>query len=240
MTLEERNCKINLVTKMSEVIVTIDGSQVSGSEGMTILDLAQENGIEIPTLCHIPELPPTGACRVCIVEVEGSRTLVGSCHTPITQGMVIYTRSPKVLETRKVIVELLLASHCGSCFMCEKANMCELRKIAADLEVGLPRFLTKKRYYPIEDVSPYIKRDLSKCILCRRCVRACNEIAKQNVFGIAYRGFDSKIVVDFDQPIDKEVCRDCGICIPLCPTGALSKPVGAREEKQGKPLVIKS
>jgi NADH-quinone oxidoreductase subunit G/NADP-reducing hydrogenase subunit HndD len=118
---------------MAELTVTIDGYQMSGREGMTILELAQEKGIDIPTLCYIPELPPTGACRVCVVEVEGSRTLVGSCHTPIAQGMVIYTNSPKVLETRKVIVELLLASHCGSCFMCEKANMWELRKIAADL-----------------------------------------------------------------------------------------------------------
>jgi len=225
---------------MTEVTVTIDGSQVSGREGMTILEVAQEAGIDIPTLCHIPELPPTGACRVCVVEVEGSRTLVGSCHTPITEGMVIYTHSPKVIETRKVIVELLLASHCGSCFMCEKANMCELRKIAADLDVGLPRFQVRKRYYPIEDVSPYIQRDLSKCILCRRCLRACREIAKQNVFGIAYRGFNSKVVVDCDQPLDKDVCRDCDVCIPVCPTGALSKPRKVSEEKKGKPLVISS
>ena len=224
---------------MAKITVTINSSPVSADEGMTILELARENGIEIPTLCYIAELPPTGACRVCVVEVAGSRTLVASCHTPIAPGMVISTHSPKVLETRKVIVELLLASHCGFCMICEKANVCELRKVTADLEVGLSRFQARRRYYPVEDVSPYIKRDLSKCILCRRCVRACNEIAKQNVFGIAYRGFDSKIVVDFDQPIDKEVCRDCGICIPLCPTGALTKPVGARQEKQGKPLVIK-
>lgn len=223
---------------MAQVKITINGNQVSAREGMTILEVAQENNIDIPTLCHIPDLPPTGACRVCVVEVEGSRTLVGSCHTPVTQGMVIYTHSPKVLETRRLIVELLLASHCGSCFMCEKANLCEMRKVAADLEVGIPRFQVRKRYYPIEDVSPYIQRDLSKCILCRRCVRACSEIAKQNVFGIAYRGFDSKVVVDFDQQLDKEVCRDCGVCIPLCPTGALSKPRKLGEEKKGKPLVI--
>jgi len=229
-----------LASKVAEVTVTIDGTQVSGREGMTILELAQENGIDIPTLCYISELIPVGACRICVVEVEGSRTLAGSCHTPITQGMVIYTRSPKVLETRKLIVELLLASHCGSCFMCEKANLCELRKIAADLEVGLPRFQMRKRYYPIEDVSPYIQRDLSKCILCRRCVRACSEIAKQNIFSIAYRGFDSKVVVDFDQPIDKDVCRDCDVCISFCPTGALSKPRKMGEERKGKPLVISS
>lgn len=225
---------------MGEITVTINGSQLSGSEGMTILEAAQENGIDIPTLCNRPELTPIGACRICVVEVEGSRTLVGSCHTPITQGMVIYTHSPKVLETRKVIVELLLASHCGSCFMCDKANACELRRIAADLEVGLPRFRVRKRYYPIEDASPYIVRDLTKCILCRRCVRACNEIKKARVFGIAYRGFDSKVVVDFDQPIDKDVCQDCDVCISFCPTGALSRVKKLGEEKKGKALVISS
>ncbi len=223
---------------MSEITLTINDKEMSARQGMTILEVAQENNIDIPTLCHIPDLTPTGACRICVVEVEGSRTLVGACHTPVSQGMLIYTHSPKVLETRRVIVELLLASHCGNCFMCEKANLCELRKIAADLGVGIPRFQVKKRYYPIEDISPYIQRDLSKCIVCRRCVRACNEIAKQNVFGIAYRGFNSKVVVDDDQQLNKEVCRDCDVCIPLCPTGALSKPRKLGEEKKGKPLVI--
>ena len=225
---------------MDKITVTINGSRVSVSERMTILEVAQENGIDIPTLCYRPELTPVGACRICVVEVEDSRTLVASCHTPITEGMVIYTHSPKVLETRKMIVELLLASHCGTCYMCEKANVCELRKIAADLEVGLSRFQVRKRYYPIEDVSPYIQRDLSKCILCWRCVRACREIAEQNVFSIGYRGFDSKVVVDCDQPLDKDVCRDCDVCISVCPTGALSKPRKIGQEKQGKALVITS
>lgn len=224
---------------MADIIVTINSTQLTGREGMTILELAQENGIDIPTLCYMSELPPAGLCRICVVEVEGSRTLVGSCHTPITQGMVIQTHSPKVLATRKVIVELLLASHAGFCWVCDKANICELRQIAADLDVGLPRFQVRKRYYPIEDVSPYITRDLSKCILCRRCITACNEIVKHKVYGTGYRGFNSKVIVDFDQPIDKEVCRDCGVCIPLCPTGALSKPGSAREEQKGKPLIIK-
>ena len=223
---------------MGEVTVTLNGSQVNGREGTTILELARENGIDIPTLCYIQDLPPTGSCRICVVEVEGSRTLVGSCHTPITPGMVIQTHSPKVLETRKVILELLFASHCGTCYMCEKANLCELRRIAADLEVDLPRFQLRKRYYPVEDISPYIWRDLSKCILCRRCVKACNEIAGQNVFGVAYRGFNSKIVVDCDQALNKDVCRDCDICISACPTGALSRPRELGKEKQGKPLVI--
>jgi NADH dehydrogenase/NADH:ubiquinone oxidoreductase subunit G len=152
--------------------------------------------------------------------------------------MVIYTHSPKVLETRKAIVELLLASHPDNCLVCDKANQCELRRIAADLDVGLVRFRSRKRYYPIEDVSPYIIRDLSKCILCRRCIRACSEIKKAGVLAMAYRGFDSKVVVDLDQPLDKDVCRDCDVCISRCPTGALSKPSKTGEEKKGKPLVI--
>lgn len=224
---------------MKEIAITINGSQLSGREGMTILEVAQENGIDIPTLCYRAELSPIGACRLCVVEVEGSRTLVGSCHTPITPGMIIYTHSPKVLETRKAIVELLLASHPDSCLVCDKANVCELRKIAADLEIGLPRFRSRKRYYPIEDISPYIVRDLSKCVLCRRCVRACNEIAKQNVLNIAYRGFNSKVVVDLDEPLNKDVCRDCDVCISFCPTGALGKPSRIGEAKRGKPLIIK-
>lgn len=225
---------------MAEVKATIDGRQVTAEKGATILEAAKENGIDIPTLCHHQDLSPLGACRICVVEVEGSRTLVGSCHTPITEGMVIHTHSDKVLATRKMIVELMMASHCGSCYMCDKANTCELRKIAADLEVGLPRFQVRKHYYPMEDISPYIVRDLTKCVMCRRCVRACREIAGQNVFAIAYRGYDAKVVVDDDQPIDKEVCRDCGVCISYCPTGALSSPREVKEARKGKPLIITS
>ena len=220
--------------------LTLNGAPLCGGEGSTILEVAQENGVNIPTLCYLQELLPIGACRICVVEVEGLRTLVAACHTPITPGMAIHTHSPKVIEARRVIVELLLASHCGSCYMCDKANICELSAIAADLDARLPRFSSRKRFYQIEDVSPYITRDLTKCILCRRCVRACREIARQNVFSTAYRGFDSKIVVDCDEPINKDVCRDCDVCISRCPTRALSSPAKIREGKKGKPLVISS
>ena len=170
--------------------------------------------------------------------MEDSKTLVGSYHIPITQGMGIHTHSLKVLEARKAIVEPLLASQPDNCLVCDKANRCELRKIAAGLEIGLIHFRSRKRYYPVEDVSPYIVRDQSKCILCRRCVRAYDEIKKAGVFAMAYRGFDSKVVVDLDQPLDKEVCRDCDVCISHCPTGALSKPSKTRAGKKGKSLII--
>ncbi len=222
-----------------KINLTINGSQVSGSEGATILEVAKENGIEIPTLCYVPGLPPIGACRLCVVEVEGSRTLVGSCHTPVTEGMVVYTHSAKVLETRKILVELMLASHPDSCLICDKANICELRKIAADLEVGLPRFRARKHYYPVEDENPYIVRDMSKCVLCRRCVIACQNLKGKEMFSIAYRGFDTKVIFGCDQPIDKEACRDCDECIALCPSGALSKPRKAGEERAEKALFIR-
>jgi len=210
---------------MAEIKVTIDGTEMSGREGMTILEAAEQAGVDIPTLCHRPEITPTGACRICVVEVEGSRTLVGSCHTPISQGMVIRTRSPKVIAARKATVELLMAAHTGACVTDADAEQCELHKIASELEVGPPRFRVRKpRSYPVEDISPYVQRDMAKCILCRLCIRACSEVAKKDVFSTAYRGFQSKVIVDSDEPLNKEVCKDCGICIDYCPTGALSKP----------------
>jgi NADH dehydrogenase/NADH:ubiquinone oxidoreductase subunit G len=217
----------------------MNGSQVSGREGMTILEVARENGIDIPTLCNIAGLPPIGACRLCVVEVEGSRTLVASCHTPVAEGMVVQTHSPKVLAARKIIVELLLASHPDACIICDKANICELRKIAADLEIGLPRFRARKHYYPIEDENPYIIRDMSKCILCQRCVVACKKLKGEHLFSIAYRGFDSKVICSFDRPVDNEICRDCDHCIALCPSGALTRPRKIGEARAEKALFIK-
>ena len=213
---------------MGDVSVTIDGTGVKGQEGMTILQAAQQVNIEIPTLCHQDGIKPSGNCRICVVEVEGSRTLVGSCHTPIAQGMVIHTRSDKVLKARGATIELLLSGHTGSCVTDSAAKECRLHEIASHLEVGPPRFLVKKpRFYPPEDASPYVKRDMSKCILCRKCIRACDEIAGQKIYSMAYRGFGSKVVVDCDVPLDKEVCKDCGICIEYCPTSALLWPAGS-------------
>jgi NADH-quinone oxidoreductase subunit G/NADP-reducing hydrogenase subunit HndD len=219
--------------------LTINDTQVNGALGATILEVARAKGIDIPTLCYHEKLAPIGACRLCMVEIAGARTLVAACYTPVSQGMVVYTHSPKVVEARRAIVELMLASHPESCLVCDKANICELRQLAADLGVGLPRFRLRKKFYPIEDVSPYVIRDMSKCILCRRCVRGCSEIAGQNIFAIANRGFESKVVVDLDDPLDKEVCRDCEVCTALCPTGALALVSQKREGKQGQPLVIK-
>ncbi|MGD0659159.1 MAG: NADH-quinone oxidoreductase subunit NuoE [Syntrophorhabdales bacterium] len=217
---------------MTDVELTIDDVKVIGKEGMMILDAAELAGVNIPTLCHIRGLHPIGGCRICVVEVEGSSRLVGSCHTPIAEGMVVKTRSPKVLQTRKTLVELMLAGHTGPCVSDTRIGQCELNSIASGLEVGPPRFQARRaRTYPVENVSPYLTRDMTKCILCGRCVIACAEIAKKDVFGTGYRGFSSKIVVDCDVVIDKEVCKNCGICAEYCPTSALTIPGVAVQKK---------
>jgi NADH-quinone oxidoreductase subunit G/formate dehydrogenase alpha subunit len=210
---------------MGDVTLIIDGTEIGCDEGMTILEAAEKANISIPTLCHSPDLTPEGNCRICVVEVEDSPRLIASCHTPIAEGMVIHTRSPKVTAARKTVVKLLLAGHTGPCVTDECARDCELHCFASDFEVGPPRFrVRRRRFYPMENMSPYVQRDMSRCIMCRRCVRACVEIAKKDIFSVAYRGFESKIVVDCDVPLDKEECRECGICIDYCPTSALLKP----------------
>ena len=220
---------------MGAVKLVIDGREITSNDGLSILEAAEQAGISIPTLCYRKELSAAGACRICVVEVEGRDTLAGSCHTPIEAGMVVHTCSPKVIGARKAIIEMLLAGHTGPCVKDNSAEQCELHKIASDLEVGPPTFsLRKQRFYPVEDVSPYVRRDLSKCILCGRCIRACNEIAEKHIYSMAYRGFRSKVVVDADVPLNKELCRDCSLCIEYCPTGALTSPGSPKKEKQGQ------
>lgn len=222
-----------------QITLTMNGVQVSAGAGKTILEVARENGVNIPTLCYLKDLSPQGACRLCVVEVEGSRMLVGSCHTPVGQGMVIQTHSPKVIEMRRRLVELMLASHPDSCVICDKANICELRNIATDLDIGMPRFRARHRYFPIEDESPCMLRDMSKCILCRRCVVGCRDIKGEQMFSVAYRGFESKVIYGQDQPVTGEACSDCDTCVSLCPTGALAKPLLHRRERRGPALFIK-
>jgi NADH dehydrogenase/NADH:ubiquinone oxidoreductase subunit G len=215
---------------MREIKITLNGKEISARAGLTILEVAERVGVRIPTLCHSPDLTPAGVCRVCVVEVEGVRALVGSCHTPISEGMVVRTDSAKVLAARRAVVELLLASHTGSCVNDPNARNCRLHGLASELEVGPPRFAVRApRYYPPEDANPYVCRDLSKCILCYKCTRACDEIAGRHVLGVAYRGSRAKISVGFDDPLVDEVCRDCGVCIEYCPTGALYAAPGEEE-----------
>ncbi len=208
---------------LSRVQAVIDRKKVKVRSGTTILEAARQIGIEIPTLCHVQGQRPTGACRVCVVEVEGSRALVGACHTPLAEGMVIMTDTPKVRAVRRAVVELLLTGHTGDCVTDPNAENCYLHNLASEHEVGAPRFNVKApRFYPAEADNPYVKRNLAKCILCRKCVTVCRDMAGKSILSVGYRGFRSKVVAGCDEALTSEICRDCGICVEHCPTGALT------------------
>ena len=222
---------------MNLIKIRIDDREIEAQAGMTILQAADTAGIRIPTLCYHHDFVPSGSCRICVLELEGSSRLVGACHTPVAVGMALHTHTSKVLSARKATIELLLAGHTGPCVRDLQAERCELHRLASDLEVGAPRFnIEKSRFYPVEDVSPYVHRDLARCILCERCVNACRDIAGQYVFSTAYRGFRSKVIVDNDIPLNKEACLDCWLCVEYCPTTALSKPGQPGDKKRGKKM----
>ena len=206
---------------MEAITITLNGREVSGRQGMSILELARESGVEIPTLCYDPHLAPIGACRICMVEDERSGRLFASCVTPIESGMVINTESPKVQERRKTIIKLMLASHPDSCLVCDKGNQCELRKIASDMGVGWIDLQRIPQLINIEEVNPFIERDLSKCILCARCIRADHELVVQGAIDYINRGFATKPATLYDLPLEKSECTFCGTCVAICPTGAL-------------------
>ena len=208
---------------METITITLDGVEVSGYSGMTVLDLARESDVDIPTLCYDSCLISTGACRVCQVEDESSGALLAACVTPIRSGMVINTRSERVLARRKVIVQLLLASHPDSCLVCDKGNRCLLRQLASEMGIGLLDFPRIFQPHAIEEVNPYIERDLSKCVLCAKYIRADQELVVEGAIEYIGRGFTTKPATLDDLPLEKSECTFCGTCVALCPTGALAE-----------------
>jgi len=206
---------------LEAITITLNGREVSGHTGMTVLELARESGVDIPTLCHDPCLAPIGACRICLVEDERSGRLSASCVTPIEAGMVINTESPKVQERRTTIIKLMLSSHPDSCLVCDKGNTCELRKIASDIGIGVIDMQRIPQPATIEEVNPFIERDLSKCILCAKCIRADQEMVVEGAIDYINRGFASKPATLNDMPLENSECTFCGTCVAICPTGAL-------------------
>lgn len=208
-------------TTMEMVNITIDGQKVAVPKTSTVLEAATSIGIKVPTLCYHPELRVEGACRVCMVEVQGARSLVASCVYPVNEGMVVRTNTPAVREARKAVVELLLANHPTDCLSCQRNLNCELQSIAADLGVREIRFDGEKKNYPLDDKNPSLVRDQSKCILCGRCIRACSERQGVHVYSFANRGFNTTVVPAFNLGLDEVACTYCGQCAAVCPTGAI-------------------
>jgi formate dehydrogenase alpha subunit len=206
---------------LQPITITLDSREVSGYQGMTVLELAKESGVEIPTLCHDDHLPSTGACRICLVENEQNGALLASCVTPIASGMVINTHSPRVIERRKTIVKLMLTSHPDSCLVCDKGNRCQLRQIASDLGVGVVELQRIPLTASIEEVNPFLERDLSKCILCAKCIRACQELVVEGAIDYFRRGFTTIPTTLDNVPLEDSECTFCGTCVAMCPTGAL-------------------
>lgn len=225
--------------------ILINGREMTFEGGETILEVARRNQIDIPTLCHLKGATPTGACRICVVEVEGARTLLAACATPAAAGMKVQTESPAVIEARRLILQLMLSSGNHNCAvrgsdnqewtafqlkvqsedasdqLCPVWGDCRLQDLAYRYQVSGERFDATPTQYPMETVNPFIVRDFSRCIQCGRCVQACNDIQVNNAISFGYRGPHAKIIAAGDRPLKDSDCVFCGECVQACPVGAL-------------------
>ncbi len=206
---------------MSNVTLSINGQKVTVPAGTTVLEAAGQIGAFIPTFCHEKDLTAPGACRICVVEIEGWRNLPASCVTAVADGMVVYTESPTVVEARKTILELLVANHPLDCMTCEKSGQCKLQDYAYRYGVAGTVFAGAKHDYAPDDSNPYIYRDLNKCILCGKCVATCNAVPERSVINFAYRGFNTKVSTFLGGDLKDSDCVYCNRCVAVCPVGAI-------------------
>jgi predicted molibdopterin-dependent oxidoreductase YjgC len=213
----------------STVSITINGQQVVVAEGTTILEAARSANIDIPTLCHHPDLTNVGACRMCVVSVEKARGLQTACTTPVVEGMEVDSESEEARETRKFVLEMLLTDHPNDCMICEVNGDCELQDLVYEYDVTWPEHSGTRHTHQIDpDPNPFIFIDRNKCILCGRCIRACGEIQNRDVWSFAYRGFGTKLVAGADQFLLDARCESCGQCVAYCPVGALHDKMSLR------------
>jgi len=207
---------------MSEMIkLNIDGKDIEVEKGSSVLVAAKKANIDIPTLCFLKEINATGDCRMCIVEIEGRRGFVPSCITKVEEGMVVRTNTPEINEARKVILDLILSSHNRDCLTCVRNGNCELQVLAQKFGITDIEFEGEKVKEHIDDLSPSIVRDSSKCILCKRCVAVCKNVQNISAIDVAGRGFESRISTVGEESLNNVNCTFCGQCITACPVGAL-------------------
>lgn len=225
---------------MEMVKLTINGREIEVPSGTTILKAAEQMGINIPRLCYQEELSSVGACRLCVVEVKGARSLVASCATAVAPGMEVQTHSPSVMEARRVILDLLIANHPMDCLTCEKNGECKLAEYCYEYDIKESSFKGEKHNYPVEMSNPFIIRDMNKCILCGKCVRACAEITGQNTLDFAYRGFNSKPTTFYNDELVESNCVFCGQCVSVCPTGALTEKQMRRKGRRWEYTKVKT
>ncbi len=226
-------------------MMLINGNEFTFESGETILEVAQRNSIDIPTLCHLKGATPTGACRICVVEVEGARSLVASCAAPAASNMVVRTESAKVIASRRMVIQLLLSSGNHNCAvsgaagnnwtefqlkslqtentaeLCPVWGDCKLQDLAFRYQVNGERFIPTETPHEMETVNPFIVRDFSRCIQCGRCVQACNDVQVNQAIHYGYRGAATKIIAACDRAYKDSDCVFCGECVQTCPVGAL-------------------
>jgi iron-only hydrogenase group A len=207
----------------------VNNIKVKAEEGMTILDAAKSVGISIPTLCHIKDLIPSGACRICSVEVDGMKSLVPACAYPINEGMVVETNTPRVRRARKTIVELLVENHPQDCLICVRNKNCELQDLSEQYGLREHRYTGETKEHAIDISSASMERDPAKCILCGRCVRICHEVQKVGAIDFTCRGFQSIVTTPYNKGLNVSDCILCGQCILVCPTAALREKSSLKE-----------
>lgn len=208
---------------MENVNITIDGVKMSVPSSYTILDAAREHGIDIPTLCHLKDINEIGACRMCIVEVEGARGFVTSCVGKVSEGMVVRTNTKAIRDARKTTLELLLSAHDKKCLTCARNKNCELQTLSEKMNIDEIEFEGEMEMHPIDNLCPSIVRDPNKCILCKRCVSMCKKIQEVGAIDTMNRGFKSVVGTAFNKSLGDTDCSLCGQCINVCPTGALTE-----------------
>lgn len=203
--------------------ITINNKKIGAEPEMTILEAAKKNNILIPTMCYLEGVHKFGSCRICVVEIEGLKNLQASCITPVTEGMVVHTNSKRVRSARKVLYELMLSDHPKDCLKCGRNQECEFQKLGELIQIDESRFEGEKSKDYVDDGSPSVVRDASKCILCRRCVTMCNDIQGVCILNSQYRGFASKVSPGMDLPLNSSACTFCGQCVTVCPVDALKE-----------------
>lgn len=223
--------------------IEINGSLLEVQEGETLLQVLRRYGFKVPTLCHMNRFSATGACRLCVVEVEGKRDLITSCSHPVERGMKVLTNSPRVIKARKLNVEMLLSNHPDDCLYCERNGNCELQWLAEEMNVKERKFFAQKNPYYPDNSSPSVFRDPAKCVLCSRCVRICEETQLVTAIDFISRGNQTRINSAFNKGLNVSSCIHCGQCIMVCPTGALTdishiEKVQAAIDKKKKEVIF--